>query len=882
MSLFRTTTPFLQNNAWLHQSQNALRYNTSQVGSVLPLCFGTVRQQVNLVALGDFMGPGGGKKGKGVGPLPIAGTNTVAGGKGGGGKGKGSKKSQDFSVDLAVALCQGPVTFNGNNLVFANSSVEAFSATASGAGKGTSANQLNFYIGDDGQDITHPVGSVNYSGTCVVTATPIDLGPSPAIPNLSFEINALLYTTGGPAFPVDANPGDVVTAFLTDPRYGAEFPAANLDDLVGVGAGTTLGEYCQTFGLLISVSLDGQQKAAQWLEGISRLLNTAPVCSGELLKFIPYGDIAYAANSAIWVPNLVPVYALTDADFIPWHPHQDGADPEIGQDDPIILTRTNPADAFNWFSIEYLDRANFYNSTVLAVYDQGAIDQYGLRIGDSLPGKCFSSATSAQVAAQLYLQRTQYIRNTYKFQIGWDKALLEPMDIVLLSGSAGDAYLSQEAVRVLSIEENDNGDLTVEAEDVVTGHMSPNPSAMQNTNAAGGKDNEFGILGVGVAGPNGGDPENATVTQTVNLGGNVAILYICYLNDGTLDTPTVDLVSGGGLTWRRRAGGYQLMYPDFGPKLLNSSGHPNPKNYVVAQETWWAPINEDFTGNPATIAVSFSNVLWGVGQPVNAWVGVVTVDTGPWRDCPWQPDETISNANWADEGVNIQLSGMPPGTFVDSPVVGEGIFQIARLAFACGYAIPQYLFSDAVYDPGHPSDPDYATSETAQTIYNQHGIFDFYTIGLSNYTFNPQLVLSATQLKAQNDPTPPMGKTNELMDGLWMQVCGFRVEEDFTTGTIGVEWGNGITFPFTFTPITNNQVDQCAACFAAAVSVNSGFYPYNSCAEGIIGGTGSALGGGIPFPFPAWMFMADALKDAPQWQSPPFGPGPFYAPACGQ
>jgi len=78
MSLFRTTTPFLQNNAWQHQSQNALRYNTSQVGSVLPLCFGTVRQQVNLVALGDFMGPGGGKKGKGVGPLPIAGTNTVS------------------------------------------------------------------------------------------------------------------------------------------------------------------------------------------------------------------------------------------------------------------------------------------------------------------------------------------------------------------------------------------------------------------------------------------------------------------------------------------------------------------------------------------------------------------------------------------------------------------------------------------------------------------------------------------------------------------------------------------------------------------------------------------------------------------------------------
>src|SRR6516164_6129 len=475
MSLFRTTTPFLQNNAWLRQSQNALRYNTSQVGSVVPLCYGTVRQQINLVALGNFMGPGGGKKGKGVGPLPIAGTNTVASGKGGGGKGKGKgKKSQDFSVDAAFALCQGPITFNSSNLVFANAGVEAFSSTASGAGKGSSGNQLNFYIGTDGQNITHPVGSVNYSGTCVVTATPIDLGPSPAIPNLGFELSALLYNTGGSDFPLDANPGNVITDFLTNPRYGAEFPAANLDTLTTTIFGTSIGDYCQAFGLLISVSLDGQQKASQWLQGIARLLNTAIVCSGELLKFIPFGDIAYAANGAVWNPNLVPVYSLTDKDLLPWHPHQDGADPEIGQDDPIIVTRTNPADAFNWFSIEYLDRQNFYNSTVLAVYDQGAIDQYGLRIGDSLPGKCFASAGSAQVAAQLYLQRTQYIRNTpYKFQIGWDKALLEPMDLVLLTGSAGDSYLVNEAVRVLSIEENDNGDLTVEAEKVQTGTAAP-------------------------------------------------------------------------------------------------------------------------------------------------------------------------------------------------------------------------------------------------------------------------------------------------------------------------------------------------------------------------------------------------------------------------
>jgi hypothetical protein len=472
MSLFRTQTPFLQNNAWQNQAINALHYNTSQVGSVVPLIYGTVRQQVNLIALGNYQGPGGGKKGKGVGPLPLGGTNSVQG-KGGGGK---KKKNQDYSVDVAFGMCQGPVTFNASNLIFANSSVEAFGSADTGGGKKSSGGtKLNFYIGDDGQggDPTFDgIGSgVNYSGTCWVTGTPMDLGSSPAIPNIAFEISGILCTTGGSNWPVDANPGSAIADFLTDLRYGAGFPPANLDNLLPGLGDNTFGDYCQAANLAISVSLDGQQRAAQWLDGVTRLLNTAVVCAGELLKFIPYGDLPLNDNGASWAPNLVPVYSLTDSAFIPWHPHQDGnPDPEVGQDDPILVTRTNPADAFNQFNIEYTDRANFYNSTILSVYDQAAIDQYGLRIGDTLGGKCFCNATSAQVAAQLILQRTQYIRNSpYKFQVGWDKALLEPMDIVLLTGTAGDEYLVDQPVRVLQIEENDNGDLTVEAEHIQTG-----------------------------------------------------------------------------------------------------------------------------------------------------------------------------------------------------------------------------------------------------------------------------------------------------------------------------------------------------------------------------------------------------------------------------
>src|SRR6516165_11893731 len=246
MSLFRPHTPFLQNNAWQNQALNALRYNTSQLGSVLPLIYGTVRQQVNLISLGNYMGPnGGGKKGKGRGALPLGGTNTVQGKGGGGGKkGGGKKGNQDFTVDVAFAMCQGPITFNSATLIFANAQVEAFSATG-----------LHFNGGGDGQagDPTfNGIGSgINYSGTCWITGTPMDLGTSPTIPNLGFELNGLLYNTGGPNFPVDANPGNVITDFLTNARYGCGFPAANLDDLITPG--DSVHNYCGVWSVDLGV-----------------------------------------------------------------------------------------------------------------------------------------------------------------------------------------------------------------------------------------------------------------------------------------------------------------------------------------------------------------------------------------------------------------------------------------------------------------------------------------------------------------------------------------------------------------------------------------------------------------------------------------------------
>src|SRR5579862_2582808 len=121
-------SPFV--NAFDHPQLNSLRYNTSEAGSPIHLCYGTQRVSVNLIEFWGFTGNSGGKGGKGLG---------ASGGK------KGS--NQNYAVDVAFGLCQGPVSFtypgdvSGNNRIWSNGGIAA--------GLGTVG--LNGYAGNDGQ-----------------------------------------------------------------------------------------------------------------------------------------------------------------------------------------------------------------------------------------------------------------------------------------------------------------------------------------------------------------------------------------------------------------------------------------------------------------------------------------------------------------------------------------------------------------------------------------------------------------------------------------------------------------------------------------------------------------------------------------------------------
>src|SRR5579872_214267 len=433
-------TPFV--NAFNAPAIGSLRYNTSQAGSILAIVYGTHRVSVNLIEFWGFTSAAGGKGGKGLGA-------------------SGGKKSANaqYAVDVAFGVCQGPVSnigashgTGGNNRVWANGGIAA----------GLPAVGLNGYAGNDGQapdpvfasaDPNQPV--IGYSGTAYVTGTPLNLGSSPALPNLSFEVTGFAHGTAGPNFPDDARPDAIVTDLLTNPRYGAGFPSANLDT---AGALADWGNYCQAAQLAMSLLLDRQQPCARWLEEIAELTVSAVLWSGNQLKIIPYGDAALSADGASWTPNLTWQYSLGDGDYIDFTANGgDGSD-------PVMLSRADPAQATNWLAIEYMDAANSYNPQVIPVFDQGLIDQYGLRSAPPVQGHEFTNPTSATVSAQLQLQRKAYVRNTYKFKLGFRYSLLEPMDIVLLTDTA--LGLSQAAVRITQIDEDDNGELTVTAEEI--------------------------------------------------------------------------------------------------------------------------------------------------------------------------------------------------------------------------------------------------------------------------------------------------------------------------------------------------------------------------------------------------------------------------------
>lgn len=168
------------------------------------------------------------------------------------------------------------------------------------------------------------------------------------------------------------------------------------------------------------------------------------------------------ANATSYVPNLTPIYNLTDLDFVD----------ERGGKDPVQAARVDPFSLPTIQRVECLSRTNQYGATPVEARDQSQIELYGARVGSTIQGhEICDEINVGPIVAQAILQRQLYVRAHFTFKLSWEYGLLDPMDVVTISDA--NLGLSDFPVRVVSIEEDDKGLLTITAEELTVGVSTP-------------------------------------------------------------------------------------------------------------------------------------------------------------------------------------------------------------------------------------------------------------------------------------------------------------------------------------------------------------------------------------------------------------------------
>lgn len=415
----------------------SLQVQTSSAGVPIPLLWGTARLAPNLIWYGKF--------------------TSVPDNSSGGGKGGGSSGTYKYSCAVAMALCEGPAWTIGRVWADKNDTTLAKLNLTLFLGTGDQAAMTSLYTADTSEALA-------YRYTAYVASPSYDLGNSANLPNHNFELQSSFH---GAPNTMDANPADILVDFLTNPRYGVGMPADFIGDL------TSWRTYCTAMGFFMSPLQDTQEAATDILSRWAQLTNTAIYWDGGQLQARPYGDEAVTGNGVTWDPGetVVPQYDITVDDVMP------GQD-----DDPIKVQRSDPMDAYNVGNMEYIDRANSYQSDTASYRDLAAIDMYGERVMDTVQGHEFKDANTAALSIKLILNRQLYVRNTFVFKLTARYALLEQGDVITLTS----ARLKLDKTPVLITDRTDNaGDktLSITAEEFPAGigTATAHPSASGST-----------------------------------------------------------------------------------------------------------------------------------------------------------------------------------------------------------------------------------------------------------------------------------------------------------------------------------------------------------------------------------------------------------------
>jgi hypothetical protein len=414
---------------------NGLGVQTSQQGLPIPIIYGTTKTSGNLLWYGDFQAHEQTEGGKG-GPTITSYTYTCA---------------MIFGIGEGVVSSYGTMwTPDGKRSIV---DTPGFKDMLAGY-------NLNAFYGTDDQaawsylTTNHPDEARTYHGIAYLASSRFPLGQSNMLPQMWYEVAGRLSGTG--VIEGAADPAQVIEDFLTNPRSGARFPSTYLDSASLHSAPNSYANYCGVNGFAFSMSINEAKSARQYMSDWLEATNTEVVWSGDLLKFIPYGDMPMTGYGYTFTPDTEFAAELTDDDF-----HFDDGEA------PVKISRADPYDCQNNVKVLVSDRLNEYNVALCEVSDQASIEQIGLRPRPQIDAKFIPSPTAGMMAAELIKNRRLFVRRNFRFRLSWEHARLEPMDKVTLTRA--DQGLSRAPARIMEITEDETGLLEILAEEFLEG-----------------------------------------------------------------------------------------------------------------------------------------------------------------------------------------------------------------------------------------------------------------------------------------------------------------------------------------------------------------------------------------------------------------------------
>lgn len=488
--------------------------STSGYGDAIPVYYGVVRGPSNLIWLSELANIQGSRL---TFPTPGSGF--------GGAAPQGDLKTFYF-ISMLIALGEGPIRGvrtmykrdtrfrvkkfdepNGVGIIDPpNFSGKVYTGTANQPAWNEEGGFFDEHGQPIGKRISPPSPALAYPYLAYIARHLWPLYQQAQLPNLTFEIAGLAIDnfshdysefqavagSGEPptpvpdlaGFPAGANPVDIIRDMLTNPIHGrGDFPSEMLDAEFSF-SGDPFGSYrtaCRALGFQLGLACTDQKDTGKWISDILEVTHAVAVWSEGWLRFKPLYDSVVKGPSYHDVsqqvtfvpPDLEPdpqgeytllrvQYELTEDDFLPFD-----------DDEDIVIVVPEPID--NIVTVEYRDRHANHAEVPVTYEDRASIEIHGRRPADNFEAHALTDGFAAMRLAQL---RATYgpplgtddesPRPRYKFRLDWRYILLDPGDLVALT-HAKYPGLERLPVMILSIDEQDEDQYDIVAEEVVTG-----------------------------------------------------------------------------------------------------------------------------------------------------------------------------------------------------------------------------------------------------------------------------------------------------------------------------------------------------------------------------------------------------------------------------